>query len=55
MLLYHEKLFMKTLAKQWLDYAQADLLACEKLLDDDFLTNIVAFHSFSRSLMGLLF
>ena len=35
---------MKTLAKQWLDYAQADLLASEKLLSDDFLTNIVTFH-----------
>ena len=35
---------MKALAKQWLDYAQADLLASEKLLNDEFLTNIVAFH-----------
>ncbi len=39
-----EKLFMKALPKQWLDYAEADLLASEKLLNDDFLTNIVAFH-----------
>ena len=35
---------MKALPKQWLDYAEADLLASEKLLNDDFLTNIVAFH-----------
>ncbi len=36
---------MKTPAEQWLDFAEADLLACRKLLNDDFLTNIVAFHS----------
>jgi len=36
---------MKAPAEQWLDSAEADLLACRKLLNDDFLTNIVAFHS----------
>jgi HEPN domain-containing protein len=36
---------MNPQAKQWLDYAEADLLASEKLLNDVFLTNIVAFHS----------
>ena len=36
---------MKDTTQQWLDFVKADLRACEKLLDDDFLTNIVAFHS----------
>jgi len=36
---------MKTPAEQWLDFAEADLNACRKLLNDDLLTNIVAFHS----------
>jgi len=39
------KFSMKAPAEQWLDFAEADLLACRKLLNDDFLTNIVAFHS----------
>ena len=36
---------MKTSTRQWLDFAKADLLNCERILDDDFLTAIVAFHS----------
>ena len=35
---------MKTSTQQWLDFAKADLLNCERILDDDFLTAIVAFH-----------
>ena len=36
---------MKVSTRQWLDFAKADLLNCERILDDDFLTTIVAFHS----------
>ncbi|MBN1927475.1 MAG: HEPN domain-containing protein [Prolixibacteraceae bacterium] len=36
---------MKASTRQWLEYALADLRSCEKILDDDFLTTIVAFHS----------
>ena len=36
---------MKTSTKQWLEFAKADLLNCNRILDDDFLTAIVAFHS----------
>ena len=36
---------MKDTTPQWLSFAETDLRTCEKLLDDDFLTNIVAFHS----------
>jgi HEPN domain-containing protein len=36
---------MKISTQQWLDFAKADLLNCERILDDDFLTAIVAFHS----------
>jgi len=36
---------MKPTTQQWLKYAQADLLNCERILDDDFLSNIIAFHS----------
>jgi len=36
---------MRTTTQQWLSFAEIDLLTCEKLLDDDFLTNIIAFHS----------
>ena len=35
---------MKDATQQWLNFAKADLMACEKLQDDDFLTNIIAFH-----------
>jgi len=36
---------MKDTTRQWLNLVETDLRTCEKLLDDDFLTNIVAFHS----------
>jgi HEPN domain-containing protein len=36
---------MKASTQQWLDYAKADLINCERILDDEFLTAIVAFHS----------
>jgi HEPN domain-containing protein len=36
---------MKEITQQWLDYAKADLLNCELISDEVFLTNIVAFHS----------
>lgn len=36
---------MKAIARQWLDYAKADLRSCENNIHDDFLTNIVAFHA----------
>jgi len=36
---------MRDTTRQWLEFAETDLRTCEKLLEDDFLTNIVAFHS----------
>jgi len=36
---------MKAITQQWLEFAQADLKSCENNLKDEFLTNIVAFHS----------
>ena len=36
---------MKQITQQWLEYAKTDLKNCERIIDDDFLTNIVAFHS----------
>ena len=36
---------MKEITKQWLDFAKADLLNCELIINQEFLTNIVAFHS----------
>ncbi len=36
---------MKATTKQWLDYAQTDLRSCQNNLHDDFVTNVVAFHS----------
>lgn len=36
---------MKTSTQQWLDFAKADLINCELILEDDFLAAIVAFHS----------
>jgi len=35
---------MKTITKQWLEYAKADIKSCENNIKDEFLTNIVAFH-----------
>lgn len=36
---------MKESTQQWLDFAKADLINCERILEDEFLTTIVAFHS----------
>jgi len=36
---------MKISTQQWLEYAKTDLLNCERVIDDEQLTNIVAFHS----------
>ena len=36
---------MKASTLHWLELAQADLRSCENNLHDDFVTNIVAFHS----------
>ncbi len=36
---------MKKITQEWLDYAKADLQACKKMISDDLLTNIVAFHT----------
>ncbi len=36
---------MKVITQQWLEYANADLKSCENNITDNFLTNIVAFHS----------
>jgi HEPN domain-containing protein len=36
---------MKASTQQWLDFAKADLINCERIIEDEFLTAIVAFHS----------
>ena len=36
---------MKKQAKSWIDAASADLLTIEEIMDNDLLTQIVAFHS----------
>jgi len=36
---------MKATTVQWLDFAKTDLRSCENNLNDDYVTNIVAFHS----------
>lgn len=36
---------MKTSTKQWLEFAQTDLRSCENNLNDEFVTNVVAFHA----------
>jgi HEPN domain-containing protein len=36
---------MKPSTRQWLDFAKADLINCERIIYDEFLTAIVAFHS----------
>jgi HEPN domain-containing protein len=36
---------MKPGTRQWLDFAKADLINCERIIEDEFLTAIVAFHS----------
>ena len=36
---------MKTTTQEWLKFAEADIMSCRKLLDEESLSNIVAFHS----------
>jgi HEPN domain-containing protein len=36
---------MKPTTHEWLNFAQKDLANCERIPHDEFLTNIVAFHS----------
>ncbi len=36
---------MKPITREWLTFAQKDLANCERILEDEFLTNIVAFHA----------
>ena len=36
---------MKPITCEWLTFAQKDLASCEKMRDDDFLTNVVSFHA----------
>ncbi len=36
---------MKLITREWLTFARKDLASCQKMLGDDFLTNIVSFHA----------
>ncbi len=36
---------MKAITQEWIDYAKTDLKCCINNLEDDFVTNIAAFHS----------
>jgi len=36
---------MKATTQQWLDFARTDLHSCVNNINDDFVTNIVAFHA----------
>ena len=36
---------MKANTQEWLNFAKADLVGCERMLDNEFLSSIVAFHS----------
>ena len=36
---------MNQTSKEWIEFARTDILSCKKLINDDFLTNILAFHS----------
>ena len=36
---------MKKLTEEWLRYAEKDLLTVEKIINEEYLTNIIAFHS----------
>jgi HEPN domain-containing protein len=42
--LAQDRLYMKQTTKEWLTAAEDDLLAAKKLLGEDRLTNVVAFH-----------
>lgn len=48
---------MKKQAKDWLDAANDDLRVVEKIIDDDSLTNMIAYHSqqaIEKSLKSIL-
>ena len=36
---------MKTITKEWLNFAKTDIIAGKNSLADEFITNVVAFHS----------
>lgn len=36
---------MKANTKQWLEFAKTDIRSCENNLNDEFVTNVIAFHS----------
>lgn len=36
---------MNATTQEWLEFANADLLTCESIIDNVALTNIVAFHA----------
>ena len=36
---------MKTITQEWLNFAEADLQTCKEIIENEFLTNIVAFHA----------
>ncbi len=36
---------MKATTQNWLNYAEIDIASCKKLVEDEFLTNSVAFHA----------
>lgn len=36
---------MKPSTQQWLEFAKADLINCQRILEDEFLTTIWSFHS----------
>lgn len=36
---------MKITTKDWINYANADLMNCKLIIHEEFLTNLVAFHS----------
>jgi len=36
---------MKVITQNWLNYAETDLRTCKQIINDEFLTNVVAFHA----------
>ena len=36
---------MKQITREWLTFARKDIASCKRLLGDDFLTSVVAFHA----------
>ena len=52
-----KSIYMKSITKDWLEYAKADLLCCEKIIGEKLLSNIVIFHShqsIEKSLKAIL-